>query len=309
MASASFDLPLAVGPAMTMMGGMLQEAGMAWVAVAMAPEGALLDDAIVARLATRLKAGPVRRLGPDAAEMVVAAPDAEPGETDIDWAVLPARGRRKRLLIADMDSTMVAGETLDELAVEAGIGAQVAAITARAMNGDLDFEAAVHERVGLLAGLPVAAAERVLSRLSLMPGAGTAVATMQAAGAHCMLVSGGFTLFAEPVGARLGFDEVQANRLDVRDGRLTGRVLDPVLGRDAKRRALEERRTALGLAPEETLAVGDGANDLAMLGAAGLGVAFRAKPAVASQARVRVSRAGLAALLYLQGYTRAEFAA
>ena len=269
----------------------------------------MLDDAIVARLAGRLKAGPVRRLGPDAVEMPVASSDSEPGEAGIDWAVLPACGRRKRLLVADMDSTMISGETLDELAAEAGIGERVAAITARAMNGELDFEAAVRERVGLLAGLPVAAAERVLARLRPMAGARAAVATMRASGAHCMLVSGGFTLFAEPVGERLGFDEVRANRLEVRDGRLTGRVLEPILGRDEKRRALEERRTALGLAPDETLAVGDGANDLAMLGAAGLGVAFRAKPAVAAQARIRVDRAGLAALLYLQGYARSEFAA
>lgn len=280
---------------------------MDWVAVAMAPEGEALDDRIVARLATRLKAGSLRRLGPDAVEMAVTSPDVEPGEISIDWAVLPAQRRRKRLLVADMDSTMIDGETLDELAAAAGVGERVAAITARAMNGELDFEAAVRERVGLLAGLPLTAADGVLARLSAMPGAHAAVATMHASGAHCMLVSGGFTLFADPVGAALGFDEVQANQLEVRDGRLTGRVREPVLGPDAKRRALEDRRRALGLTPDDTLAVGDGANDLAMLSAAGLGVAFRAKPAAAAQARVRVDRAGLTALLYLQGYSQAEF--
>ncbi|MCY3981555.1 MAG: phosphoserine phosphatase SerB, partial [Alphaproteobacteria bacterium] len=218
-----------------------------------------------------------------------------------------AQRRRKRLLVADMDSTMIDGETLDELAAAAGVGERVAAITARAMNGELDFEAAVRERVGLLAGLPLTAADGVLARLSAMPGAHAAVATMHASGAHCMLVSGGFTLFADPVAAALGFGGVQAALLEVRDGRLTGRVREPVLGPDAKRRALEDRRRALGLTPDDTLAVGDGANDLAMLSAAGLGVAFRAKPAAAAQARVRVDRAGLTALLYLQGYSQAEF--
>ena len=286
---------------------------MGWVAVAIAPEGAILDEAIVAGLARRFKPAAVRRLGPDAVELAAPSPDARPGEagedSGFDWAVLPAEGRRKRLLIADMDSTVLVGETLDELAAEAGLGPRVAAITARAMNGELDFEEAVRERVGLLAGLPATAVEAVLARLAPTSGAGALVATMRRAGAHTMLVSGGFTLFADPVGARLGFDEVLANRLELRDGRLTGRVLEPILGRDAKLRALEERRRALGLAAAETLAVGDGANDLAMLGAAGLGVAFRARPAVARAARIRIERADLAALLYLQGYRRAEFAA
>ena len=226
----------------------------------------------------------------------------------VDMAVQPALGRRKRLLLADMDSTMIEQECIDELADMAGVGPRVAAITARAMNGDLDFEAALRERVLLLKGLPAGVIDEVLrDRITLMPGGRTLVATMKANGAQAALVSGGFTAFAGRIAEVLGFDEHRANTLLVEDGLLTGKVGDPVLGRAAKVQALQDITARLGIPVEAALAVGDGANDLGMLGLAGMGVALHAKPSVAAQCSVRVNHGDLTALLYLQGYSRAEF--
>ncbi|MCX7646279.1 MAG: phosphoserine phosphatase SerB [Rhodobacteraceae bacterium] len=227
----------------------------------------------------------------------------------IDLAVQPAAGRRKRLLVADMDSTMIGQECIDELAAEAGVGPRVADITARAMNGELDFEGALRERVALLAGLPEAVIARVLAeRITDAPGAATLVATMRAHRAYTLLVSGGFTAFADPIARRLGFHEARANVLLVEGGRLTGRVAEPILGREAKVAALGETAARLGLTPAEALAVGDGANDLGMLALAGTGVALHARPAVAARCDVRINHGDLTALLYLQGYRAEEFA-
>ena len=226
----------------------------------------------------------------------------------IDLAVQRAEGRKKRLLIADMDSTMIRQECIDELADEAGVGAYVAAITARAMNGELDFEAALVERVSLLKALPEAVIDVVLrDRITLMPGGPVLLATMKAQGAHAALVSGGFTAFSGPVAALLGFDEHRANLLLVAEGRLTGEVARPILGRQAKVQALEQISARLGISAAQAMAVGDGANDLGMLGLAGAGVALHAKPVVAAQCSLRVNHGDLTALLFLQGFSRAEF--
>ena len=227
----------------------------------------------------------------------------------VDLAVQRTEGRKKRLLIADMDSTMIQQECIDELADAAGVGAQVAAITARAMNGALDFEVALEERVGLLKGLPEAVIAEVLrDRITLVPGGPVLVATMKARGGHAALVSGGFTAFTGPVAARLGFDENRANVLLVAGNVLTGAVARPILGREAKVQALEQISARLGLTAAQVMAVGDGANDLGMLGRAGAGVALHAKPVVAAQCSLRVNHGDLTALLYLQGYSREEFA-
>ena len=227
----------------------------------------------------------------------------------IDLIVQPAIGRRKRLLIADMDSTMIEQECIDELADEAGVGAHVAGITARAMNGELDFEDALRERVGLLKGLPEAVIGQVIrDRITLMSGGPVLLATMKAHGAYAALVSGGFTAFTSAIAATLGFDENRANTLIIENGVLNGRVADPILGRAAKVQALQEISTRLGITPAEAIAVGDGANDLGMLGLAGAGVALHAKPSVQAECDIRINHGDLTALLYLQGYAREEFA-
>ena len=227
----------------------------------------------------------------------------------IDLALQPADGRRKRLLIADMDSTMIRQECIDELADEAGVGARVAEITRRAMNGELDFEEALIERVGLLKNLSADVIDRVIrDRITLMPGGRVLLDTMKANGAHTALVSGGFTAFTSAIAATLGFHEHRANTLLVTDGKLAGAVGMPILGRAAKVDALQEISARLGITPADAIAVGDGANDLGMLGLAGSGVALHAKPSVQAECDLRVNHGDLTALLYLQGYARNEFA-
>lgn len=228
----------------------------------------------------------------------------------VDVCVVPAAGRRKALLVADMDSTIIEQECIDEMADMLGLKARIAAITERAMRGELPFETALRERLGLLAGLEVSALQRVFDeRVTLMPGARTLVATMRANGAFTALVSGGFSFFTSRVAAAVGFDVNQANELEIAERRLTGGVVGPILGREAKLEALLHYRDARALAQDATMAVGDGANDLAMIGAAGLGVAYRAKPVVAAEADCGITHGDLTALLYLQGYRKADFAA
>ncbi|HET9902158.1 MAG TPA: phosphoserine phosphatase SerB [Xanthobacteraceae bacterium] len=218
------------------------------------------------------------------------------------------KARRKRLLVADMDSTIIGQECIDELADFVGLKPRVAAITERAMRGEIAFEPALRERVALLKGLPEGVIEAVLrDRITLTPGATVLVATMRAHGAATCLVSGGFSGFVDRIAARVGFDASRSNVLEVADGRLSGTVREPILGREAKLATLVAMRGELGLSESQTLAVGDGANDLAMLVAAGLGVAFRAKPAVAAAAAARIDHSDLTALLFLQGYAREEF--
>ncbi len=226
----------------------------------------------------------------------------------VDWVLLPTEGRRKRLLVADMDSTIINVECLDELADYAGLKAEISAITERAMRGELDFEGALTARVAKLKGLELGALERCYKeRVRLNPGAETLVRTMAAHGARCVLVSGGFTFFTNRVAAWAGFHANRANTL-LDDGRaLTGAVAQPILGRAAKLQALEEEAASHGAAPADGLAIGDGANDLDMIKAAGLGVAYRAKPIVAAEARARIDHADLTAALFFQGYRKRDF--
>jgi phosphoserine phosphatase len=231
------------------------------------------------------------------------------GDLPIDIVVQPQAIRRKKLFLADMDSTMIGQECVDELADFAGIKVHVAGITERAMRGEIAFEPALRQRVALLKGLPVGVVDQVLNtRITLTPGGRELVATMRAHGAYTCLISGGFTLFTEVVAARIGFQENRANELKVEDGKLTGEVAEPILGRAMKLATLIELREAFDLDNLDTLAVGDGANDLGMIEQAGLGVAYHAKPAVAAAAAVRIDYGDLTALLYAQGYRREEFA-
>lgn len=259
-----------------------------WLAEATACEFALPEGADAAIAELRLR------------EALAAHP--------VDVVVLPAEGRRKKILIADMDSTMIDQECIDELADEIGMKDHIAAITRRAMNGEIAFEPALRERVLLLKGLPVSVISKVLGeRITLAAGGRELIATMRKNGAHTALVSGGFTAFTGPVAARLGFDENIANRLLEEDGRLNGKVAEPILGRQAKADALLKTAARLGLTPADAMAVGDGANDLDMIRLAGAGVALHAKPSVAAEARIRIDHGDLTALLYIQGYKRPEF--
>ncbi len=231
-------------------------------------------------------------------------------ELPVDVVVQPLADRRKKLLLADMDSTMIGQECIDELADFAGLKAHVAAITERAMRGEIEFEPALRERVALLKGLPVTVVDDVLkNRITLTPGAIELVRTMRAHGAYTCLVSGGFTLFTKAVAEMIGFQENRANVLLVEDGKLTGQVAEPILGREAKLATLVDLRESFDLDNLDTMVVGDGANDLAMIEQAGTGVAYHAKPTVAAAAGARIDHGDLSALLYMQGYKRSEFVA
>ena len=274
-------------------------------------DGKLVDEAAravdgkVRWLAEAEAAEVATDLEPDAAATRLAALVA--GQP-LDLNLLPAEHRRKRLLLCDMDSTVITIDCIDELAGLAGIKPQIAAVTRRAMNGELDFAAALRERVALLAGLPSTAIAAVIrDRLTLMPGARTLVATMRKHGARAALVSGGFTAFTRHVQQLCGFDLEEANELEIANGRLTGALKGELRGASAKLQALGRLQVELGLLPAQTMAVGDGANDLPMLQAAGLGVAFRAHPRVRAAAAARVDHGDLTALLFLQGYARSEF--
>lgn len=288
------------------------------------PAHAILDADLVRSIEAPLAGAHVDWLSPgEAVDIVLSQPLGEEDRSTlaadlaqrlhgqpVDFAIqtLDARDRRKKILIADMDSTMIQQECVDELADEAGVGPYVASITARAMNGEIGFEGALRERVALLRDLPATVIDHVIAtRITLMPGGPELVATMKANGAWCALVSGGFTDFTSRIAAMIGFQENRANRLLQADGALTGEVGEPILGRQAKADALNEISARLGLSPADAIAVGDGANDLSMLGLAGTGVALHAKPTVAAQAKIRIDHNDLAALLFVQGYRREEF--
>ena len=293
---------------------------MAFVATLVAnPSNPVLTPAIAEKAADALKASGLYWLADGIACDIALRDGSDPAAAEstiraliagapVDLAVQDAETRRKKLLIADMDSTMIGQECIDELAAEVGLKDRVAAITARAMNGEIAFEPALRERVALLKGLPVSVVDDVIARrITLTPGGMELIATMKAKGYYTALVSGGFTVFTSRIAATLGFDENRANILLDADGKLTGDVAEPILGKQAKVDALLEISERLGLSPDEAMAVGDGANDLGMLHASGAGVALHAKPAVAAEAKIRIDHGDLTALLYLQGYRKSDF--
>lgn len=288
------------------------------VATLVAPADApALDPGAIARLRAAIPKSEVSVLSPGRAiDLYTEAADpaslrarlvGELAALPVDVIVQPATARRKKLFLADMDSTMIGQECIDELADAAGLKAHVSAITERAMRGEIAFEPALRERVALLRGLPSDIVEAMISeRITLTPGGRALVQTMRKNGAYTALVSGGFTVFTGPISAMIGFDMHRSNTLMMEEGHFSGLVADPILGREAKRETLLELRSARGLGSHETMAVGDGANDLAMLGEAGLGVAFRAKPIVAEAAHARIDHTDLRTLLYAQGYRDEE---
>jgi len=317
--SASADLPLAVGPAISQMRGSM-ELVLTLVAPPNAGAFSINLREVFASVGARGKESRKLSTGEGAATDVILEADDLPAlraalrapmaDQQLDWCLQPVEGRRKRLLVADMDSTIINVECLDELADFAGLKAEISAITERAMRGELPFEAALRERVAMLKGLPVTALQQAYDeRVRLNPGARTLVRTMAADGARCVLVSGGFNFFTGRVAQAAGFHADRANILGEAAGALTGLVDEPILGREAKLAALKEEAAAQQIPLSATLAVGDGANDLAMIEAAGLGVAYRAKPIVAAQADARVDHADLTALLYFQGYAEDSFVA
>lgn len=315
---ANADLPLAVGPAISASGGKgaASEELFVFIATLIAAEG--LDDEGLAKARdalTALNPGIPRWIEPAAAADIPFTGDPAIARVALegllpctDIVVQPEAGRAKRMLIADMDSTMITIECIDELADYAGIKPQIAEITERAMRGELDFEGALDARVALLKGLDATVIDRCYTeRVRIMPGAKELVRTMKAQGARCVLVSGGFTVFADRVAAEIGFDLAISNTLDIADGALLGTVARPIVGAATKRETLVTEAQALGLTHDRVLAVGDGANDIPMIELAGLGVAYHAKPKTAAAAGARIDHNDLTALLYAQGYRREEW--
>jgi len=319
--TASADLPLAVGPVIRIAFTVLRRFSiMALVATLVAnPSNPVLTPAIAEQAAEVVKASGLYWLADGIACDIALrdGTDAQAAEANIlalisgapiDLVIQEQETRRKKLLIADMDSTMIGQECIDELAAEVGLKEKVATITARAMNGEIAFEPALRERVALLKGLPLSVVDEVIAkRITLTPGGPELIATMKSKGHYTALVSGGFTVFTSRIAATLGFDENRANTLLEDGGILSGFVAEPILGKQAKVDALNEISARLGISPEEAIAVGDGANDLGMLHLAGAGVALHAKPAVAAEAEMRINHGDLTALLYIQGYRKTDF--